>query len=90
MPLATQPHHSLPPPSAEACPLCGQPNQCAIAAGLPAQSCWCMARVIAPEALAAVPTEQRGRVCICPACGSSGTQQGSAGGDDDAVPRAPI
>ncbi|RYF31143.1 MAG: hypothetical protein EOO23_03440 [Comamonadaceae bacterium] len=90
MPLATQSHDPPSPPFAGACPLCGQPNQCAVAAGLPAQSCWCMARVIAPEALAAVPAEQRGRVCICPACGSPGKWQYSAGSKDDAVPSAPI
>ncbi|MFN7043406.1 MAG: cysteine-rich CWC family protein [Acidovorax temperans] len=52
------------------CPLCGGHNQCAMAAGRPPESCWCMAQPIAPAALAAVPTAQRGQVCICPACGT--------------------
>jgi len=48
------------------CPLCGQPNQCALASGQPARSCWCMA----PGALAALPEGLRGQVCICAACGA--------------------
>jgi 4-oxalocrotonate tautomerase len=31
-----------------------------------------MARVINPEALAALPAPARGQVCICPACGARG------------------
>ncbi|MBX9832893.1 MAG: cysteine-rich CWC family protein [Burkholderiaceae bacterium] len=58
---------------ASVCPLCGQANQCAIAAGQPAESCWCMEPgSIAPGALAALTPEQRGKTCICPACGSRG------------------
>ncbi|HVL43221.1 MAG TPA: cysteine-rich CWC family protein [Acidovorax sp.] len=62
------------------CPLCGQPNQCAIAAGRPAASCWCMTQAIDPAALAAVPDGARGQVCICAACGApaQGAQQPSA------------
>ncbi|KAB7579038.1 cysteine-rich CWC family protein [Verminephrobacter eiseniae] len=52
------------------CPLCGQPNQCALASGQPARSCWCMARRLAPCALAALPEGLRGQVCICAACGA--------------------
>ena len=55
--------------STAACPLCGQPNQCAIAAGRPAHSCWCMTAAIPAEALAAIPAAERGKACICPACG---------------------
>ena len=55
------------------CPLCGQANQCAIAAGQPAEGCWCMAPgSVAPEALALLPPEQQGKACICPTCGSRG------------------
>nr|WP_144733134.1 cysteine-rich CWC family protein [Extensimonas perlucida] len=50
------------------CPCCGRHNQCAQAARTDAQDCWCMTASIAPEALAAVPAEQRGQVCLCPAC----------------------
>ncbi|MBT9513928.1 MAG: cysteine-rich CWC family protein [Acidovorax sp.] len=60
-----------PPPPQSCCPLCGGPNQCAMAAGLPPESCWCMTQPIAPAALAAVPEAQRGQVCICAACGAT-------------------
>ncbi|HRL98777.1 MAG TPA: cysteine-rich CWC family protein [Acidovorax sp.] len=56
-------------PTAAVCPLCGQPNQCAVAAGRPAHSCWCMTAAISPEVLAAIPEAERGKTCICPACG---------------------
>jgi hypothetical protein len=50
------------------CPLCGQPNQCAISAGLPPESCWCMQTSVSQDALAQLPAEARGKACICPAC----------------------
>ena len=56
--------------AASTCPLCGQANQCAITAGLPAESCWCMQEPVSREALAQLPAEARGKACICPACGS--------------------
>ncbi|MBU0893180.1 MAG: cysteine-rich CWC family protein [Gammaproteobacteria bacterium] len=60
----------IPPPSPlSCCPMCGQPNQCAMAAGRPPESCWCMAQVINPAVLASLPEAQRGKACICAACG---------------------
>ncbi|MFN9473599.1 cysteine-rich CWC family protein [Acidovorax sp.] len=58
------------PPTSSAlqCPLCGQANQCAMAAGQAPETCWCMATPVAPEALAQIPVEARGKVCICPLC----------------------
>ena len=53
------------------CPLCGGDNQCAVAAGEPAENCWCMTATISEAALEALPAEERGVRCICPACGSS-------------------
>ncbi len=50
------------------CPLCGQSNQCAIAAGQDAESCWCVAVTVSTEALEAIPPEARNRVCICASC----------------------
>lgn len=50
------------------CPLCGQPNQCAISAGLPPNSCWCMQTPVSPDALERLPADARGKACICPAC----------------------
>lgn len=51
------------------CPLCGGDNQCAIAAGKAAESCWCQEATISKEALAALPEEAVNNVCVCPECG---------------------
>lgn len=50
------------------CPLCGQPNQCAIVSGLAPESCWCMTTPVSREALARIAPEQRGKACICAHC----------------------
>ena len=50
------------------CPLCSADNQCAMAAGKPAEQCWCQQAVISPEVLEAIPERDRGVRCICPAC----------------------
>ena len=52
------------------CPSCGQANECAIAAGQSAESCWCMAVTIDRETIARIPAEARGKVCICRHCAS--------------------
>ncbi|WP_119966927.1 cysteine-rich CWC family protein [Simplicispira lacusdiani] len=58
----------LPHPHANTCPACGQPNQCAMAAGADAQDCWCMHTPVSPDALARLPAGERGQRCICPVC----------------------
>ncbi|WP_103045818.1 cysteine-rich CWC family protein [Comamonas faecalis] len=55
-------------PEATLCPLCHQPNACAMAAAGAAQHCWCMDAPISRAALARVPHAQRGLACICPRC----------------------
>lgn len=50
------------------CPLCGEPNECAVAAGSDPESCWCMSATMDPRVLASIPAEAQGRVCICPRC----------------------
>ena len=52
------------------CPLCGKPNECAVAAGRDPESCWCMTATMTPSALASIPNEARGKVCICVRCAS--------------------
>ncbi|HET6417601.1 MAG TPA: cysteine-rich CWC family protein [Polyangiales bacterium] len=52
------------------CPLCGEPNECAIVAGRDPESCWCMSATMSPRALAAIPDELQGKVCICARCAS--------------------
>lgn len=54
------------------CPLCGQPNRCAMeaarASGQPQPPCWCTTARFPPELLARVPEPARRLACICPAC----------------------
>ncbi|MFN7857241.1 MAG: cysteine-rich CWC family protein [Acidovorax sp.] len=51
------------------CPLCHQPNGCAMAAGLAPQACWCMRVTLSDQALAALPARDVGVRCICRHCG---------------------
>lgn len=55
------------------CPLCGDPNQCAVAAGRSAETCWCMTATIDPDVVASIPEEAQGTVCICPRCAGHDT-----------------
>jgi hypothetical protein len=54
------------------CPLCGQPNRCAMeaekATGQPQPDCWCTQVDFSSDLLAQVPQAARGRSCICAAC----------------------
>ncbi|MGB5222925.1 MAG: cysteine-rich CWC family protein [Polyangiales bacterium] len=52
------------------CPLCGDANECAIAAGRAPESCWCMTASMDPAALQSIPVEAQGKVCICARCAS--------------------
>jgi hypothetical protein len=63
----------LDPHDTTRCPLCGQANECAIAAGRDAESCWCMNVFIDTAALASIPADARGKVCICVRCASETT-----------------
>ena len=50
------------------CPLCGEPNQCAMAADTDATACWCEG-VVFPEALLAqIPTNAVRKTCVCQKC----------------------
>ncbi len=55
-------------PDETVCPICGAANECAIAAGRSAESCWCMTAEISPDVLATIPEEAQGKVCICARC----------------------
>ena len=50
------------------CPLCGDANECAVAAGRSAETCWCMTVTMDPDTLLAIPEAAQGKVCICPKC----------------------
>ncbi|TFZ06631.1 hypothetical protein EZ313_08410 [Ramlibacter henchirensis] len=62
-------------PDATRCPLCGQPNRCAMEVeretGRPQPPCWCTQADFDPQALRALPEEARGRACICNGCAGS-------------------
>ena len=61
--------------SAGRCPLCGEPNECGVAAGK--STCWCWSAEVPAEALARVPEELRGKICVCEKCARAGTVEES-------------
>ena len=54
------------------CPLCGQPNRCAMEVqretGEAQPPCWCTQVDFTRELLASVPGPQQNLACICSAC----------------------
>ena len=51
------------------CPLCRQPNRCAMACGAAEGGpCWCTELKFPAEVLASIPPQAQGKVCICRAC----------------------
>jgi hypothetical protein len=50
------------------CPLCGEPNQCALAADPAATECWCDTVVFPAELLAKIPGEAVRKTCVCQSC----------------------
>ena len=58
------------------CPLCGEPNDCGLAAGK--TDCWCFAVKISPAALVRLPEEARGKVCMCRKCAAESSTATSA------------
>ena len=58
--------------SPEVCPLCAQPNQCAMeiecATGQKQPPCWCTQARFSAELLARIPEAARNQACICAAC----------------------
>jgi len=56
------------PLSKDTCPACGQPNQCAMAAGADPLTCWCMQVPVSQAVLDRLPAHERGQRCICPVC----------------------
>lgn len=78
--------HPLLPENLSLCPLCHGPNGCAMAAGLPSQSCWCMNAKVSEQALAALPPNAAGRQCICRHCAADTC----APGTDSSADQPPI
>lgn len=61
------------------CPLCGQPNRCAMElareTGVKQGPCWCVSAVFTPELLARVPVAAQGVACVCAACAAPSREQ---------------
>ncbi len=57
---------------AQHCPLCGQPNQCAMeverATGIKQPPCWCTQVTFTAALLEQIPESQRAKACVCAAC----------------------
>ena len=54
-------------PRAQTCPRCGQPNSCAVEAGAPSGTCWCMHEPLPAPAAAREPIPADA-ACYCRAC----------------------
>lgn len=54
------------------CPLCQQPNQCAMeveqAIGVKQPPCWCSQAKFEAALLSRIPEHARGKACLCNAC----------------------
>lgn len=54
------------------CPLCGQPNRCAMelerSTGQPQGPCWCTQVDFSPALLSRIPTPAQAVACVCAAC----------------------
>lgn len=50
------------------CPLCGEPNQCAMAADPNAAECWCEGVDFPVELLEKAPENAVRRTCVCQKC----------------------
>ncbi|MDO9158849.1 MAG: cysteine-rich CWC family protein [Burkholderiaceae bacterium] len=78
-------------PAPTACPLCGQPNLCAMElarlTGVPeAGPCWCTRVSFAPDLLARVPAQAQGKACICEACARQAAASPSLADTDGNAP----
>lgn len=62
------------------CPLCGAPNQCAMAAGANGPPCWCTTVRFDAALLARIPAAARGKACLCPACAGAGAADATSAG----------
>jgi hypothetical protein len=50
------------------CPLCGGPNDCALAIDPEASECWCDTLTFPRELLAQIPEDAVRKTCVCQAC----------------------
>lgn len=45
------------------CPICGKDNKC-----IHNKDCWCMETKVPKELIEKIPSDRRGKACICEAC----------------------
>ena len=68
----SSPRFEGPPPDPVQCPLCGQPNRCAMEiekeTGQAEAPCWCADVNFEPALLAQIPASSRRLACVCRAC----------------------
>lgn len=61
-----------PPTEPDRCPLCGQPNQCAMEierrTGIQQAACWCAAEKIPQALLDRIDAADVGLACVCATC----------------------
>ncbi len=50
------------------CPLCGEVNDCAVAAGDSVTECWCYGTSVPRAVLERMPDGSRGQACVCSRC----------------------
>lgn len=55
------------------CPICHRDNQCSVAQGDTAASCWCHHGYSSASLMAHVPQHLKGKACICSACAQART-----------------
>jgi len=79
---------------ASCCPLCGDPNRCAMASSTTSSesACWCTRATFSAELLASVAPFAQGKACICARCATALEPAGSSArasvGEDEAPGRA--
>lgn len=63
---------TLQTPSAGLCPICGQPNLCAMEAaritGIMSEPCWCSKVAFSKSVLDRIPAEATNTACVCESC----------------------
>ena len=66
---------STPETDPSRCPLCGEPNRCAMEiereTGQPQGPCWCVGTTFSAELLGSVPAASAGLACICARCAAA-------------------
>ncbi|MFC1996399.1 cysteine-rich CWC family protein [Chloroflexota bacterium] len=50
------------------CPLCGEPNHCAMAADANTSGCWCESIIFPEELLEKIPENAVRKTCVCQKC----------------------